>query len=78
MGAIIIAEPAVPSQRVRSEAFATDNQATVSQVIQTRKNINLDGFQKIFVGKSRMRKDVFGSYVMGAGVAAAFSDASTN
>lgn len=43
---------------------------------QTRKSVNLDGFQKLFVGDSRMRKDIFGSYVIGAGIAAAFSDAS--
>jgi cyclase len=43
---------------------------------QTRKGMNLDEFEKLFAGDSRMRKDIFGSYVMGAGVAAAFSDAS--
>lgn len=42
---------------------------------QTRKGINLDEFEKLFVGGSRMRKSIFGSYVLGAGVAAAFSDA---
>jgi hypothetical protein len=42
---------------------------------QTRKSVNLDEFQKMFVGASRMRRDIFGSYVMGAGLAAAFSDA---
>jgi glyoxylase-like metal-dependent hydrolase (beta-lactamase superfamily II) len=42
---------------------------------QLRKSVNLDEFQKIFAGESRMRRDVFGSYVVGAGVAAAFSDA---
>jgi glyoxylase-like metal-dependent hydrolase (beta-lactamase superfamily II) len=43
---------------------------------QARKSINLDEFQKLFAGDSRMRKDIFGSYVMGAGIAAAFGDAS--
>jgi cyclase len=42
---------------------------------QLRKSVSLDEFQKLFAGESRMRKDVFGSYVVGAGLAAAFSDA---
>lgn len=42
---------------------------------QARKVINLDEFQRVFVGQSRMRRDVFGNYVMGAGLAAAYSDA---
>ena len=42
---------------------------------QIRKSIDLDEFEKIFAGDSRMRKDIFGSYVIGAGVAAAYSDA---
>ncbi|HSS19424.1 MAG TPA: MBL fold metallo-hydrolase [Pyrinomonadaceae bacterium] len=42
---------------------------------QVRKSVNLDEFQKLFVGDSRMRRDVFGSYVKGAGLAAAYSDA---
>lgn len=43
---------------------------------QTRKGIDLSEFEKSFVGESRMRKLIFNSYVKGAGVAAAFSDAS--
>lgn len=42
---------------------------------QTRKSVNLDEFQKLLVGESRIRRDIFGSYVKGAGIAAAFSDA---
>lgn len=42
---------------------------------QVRKSVNLDEFQKLFAGDSRMRKDVFGNYVKGAGLAAAFTDA---
>jgi glyoxylase-like metal-dependent hydrolase (beta-lactamase superfamily II) len=42
---------------------------------QARKVINLEEFQKAFIAESRMRRDVFVSYVMGAGLAAAFSDA---
>jgi glyoxylase-like metal-dependent hydrolase (beta-lactamase superfamily II) len=43
---------------------------------QTRKSVNLDELQKLFVGESRMRGIVFSNYVKGAGIAAAFSDAS--
>lgn len=42
---------------------------------QARKVITLEEFRKAFVGESRMRRDIFDSYVMGAGLAAAFSDA---
>ncbi len=42
---------------------------------QLRKSVNLSEFEKLFVGDSRMRRDIFGSYVAGAGIAAAFSDA---
>lgn len=42
---------------------------------QTRKSVKVDELRKIFIGESRMRKDIFDTYVMGAGVAAAFSDA---
>ncbi len=42
---------------------------------QLRKSVSLDEFQKQLVGESRVRRDVFGSYVMGAGLAAAFTDA---
>ena len=44
---------------------------------QTRKSVNLDEFQKLFAGESRMRRNIFSNYVRGAGIAAAFSDAST-
>jgi glyoxylase-like metal-dependent hydrolase (beta-lactamase superfamily II) len=43
---------------------------------QIRKEVNVDELRQIFIGESRMRKDIFDSYVMGTGVAAAFSDAS--
>jgi len=42
-----------------------------------KKSINLDEFQNLFAGNSRMRKLIFMNYVAGAGVAAAFSDAAT-
>jgi glyoxylase-like metal-dependent hydrolase (beta-lactamase superfamily II) len=42
---------------------------------QTRKSVNLDEFQKLFAGDSRMRKLIFVNYVAGAGVEAAFRDA---
>jgi cyclase len=42
---------------------------------QLRKSVSLTEFEKLFVGDSRVRRDIFGSYVMGAGIAAAFTDA---
>jgi glyoxylase-like metal-dependent hydrolase (beta-lactamase superfamily II) len=44
---------------------------------QARKSVNLDEFQKLFVGDSRMRRSIFGNYVKGAGIAAAYTDATT-
>lgn len=42
---------------------------------QVRKSVNLDEFRKAFVGDSRVRRDIFDSYVLGAGLAAAYADA---
>jgi cyclase len=42
---------------------------------QTRKSVNLEEFRKAFGGDSRMRRIIFGSYVRGPAVEAAFSDA---
>jgi glyoxylase-like metal-dependent hydrolase (beta-lactamase superfamily II) len=42
---------------------------------QVRKSVRLDEFRKQFVGDSRVRRDVFDSYVLGAGLAAAYADA---
>lgn len=42
---------------------------------QLRKGVNLDEFRKAFAGDSRMRRDIFDSYVTGAGLAAAYADA---
>ena len=42
---------------------------------QTRRSVNLDEFQKLFAGESRMRRNIFSNYVKGAGLAAAYSDA---
>jgi cyclase len=42
---------------------------------QARKSVNLDEFRKQFVGGSRVRRDIFDSYVLGAGLAAAYADA---
>jgi cyclase len=44
---------------------------------QTRKSVNLDEFQNAFAGSSRIRKLIFRNYVAGAGVEAAFRDATT-
>jgi hypothetical protein len=42
---------------------------------QVRKSVNLDEFHKQFAGDSRVRRDIFDSYVLGAGLAAAYADA---
>ena len=42
---------------------------------QARKSVNLDEFRKLFAGDSRTRRDIFDSYVLGAGLAAAYADA---
>ena len=42
---------------------------------QVRRSVNLDEFRKVFAGDSRVRRDIFDSYVLGAGLAAAYSDA---
>jgi glyoxylase-like metal-dependent hydrolase (beta-lactamase superfamily II) len=42
---------------------------------QTRKSVNLEELQKLFAGDSRVRKLIFLNYVVGAGVEAAFRDA---
>jgi glyoxylase-like metal-dependent hydrolase (beta-lactamase superfamily II) len=44
---------------------------------QAQKSVNLDEFQKLFAGDSRVRRLIFRSYVTGPAVAAAYSDAST-
>jgi cyclase len=42
---------------------------------ETRKAVNLDEFEKLFAGDSRVRRTVFRNYVRGAGVAAAYAEA---
>jgi cyclase len=42
---------------------------------QARKSVNLTEFRKLFAGDSMMRRILFGDYVSGAGVAAAFREA---
>lgn len=44
---------------------------------QTRGNVNLDEFQKLFAGESRMRKLIFRNYVIGPAVEAASRDATS-
>ena len=53
-------------------AAAAARGETIEQV---RKSVNLDEFRKTFVGDSRVRRDIFDSYVLGAGLAAAYADA---
>ena len=67
--------------KLMSQLFASMKQQVEAAVArgetleQARKTVNLDEFQKLFVGDSRMRRNVFNNYVKGAGLAAAFSDA---
>jgi cyclase len=42
---------------------------------ETRNSVNLDELQTLFAGDSRMRKLIFLNYVVGAGVEAAYRDA---
>ena len=42
---------------------------------QARKSVNLTEFRKLFAGDSMMKRILFGDYVSGAGVAAAFREA---
>ena len=42
---------------------------------QARKSVRLDEFRRLFAGDSRVRRDIFDSYVLGAGLAAAYTDA---
>jgi glyoxylase-like metal-dependent hydrolase (beta-lactamase superfamily II) len=42
---------------------------------QLRKGVNLEEFRQLFAGDSRVRRDIFDSYVTGAGLAAAYADA---
>jgi glyoxylase-like metal-dependent hydrolase (beta-lactamase superfamily II) len=69
--------------KLLARLFATMRQQVEAAVTrgytleQVRKEVNLSEFEKLLVGDSRMRRDIFGSYVMGAGVAAAFNDASS-
>lgn len=42
---------------------------------QTRKSVNLAEFRRLFAGDSAMRRILFGDYVIGAGVAAAYLEA---
>ena len=53
-------------------AAAAARGETIEQV---RKSVNLDEFRKAFVGDSRVRRDIFDSYVLGAGIAAAYAGA---
>jgi glyoxylase-like metal-dependent hydrolase (beta-lactamase superfamily II) len=42
---------------------------------QARKSVRLDEFRRVFAGDSRVRRNIFDSYVVGAGLAAAYADA---
>jgi cyclase len=67
--------------RLMSRLFASMKQqvgtaaARGETLAQVRKSVNLDEFRKLFIGDSRVRRDIFDSYVLGAGLAAAYADA---
>ena len=60
------------SSMKRQVAAAAARGETLEQV---RKGVNLEEFRKQFAGDSRVRRDIFDSYVLGAGIAAAYADA---
>jgi glyoxylase-like metal-dependent hydrolase (beta-lactamase superfamily II) len=67
--------------RLMSRLFASMKQQVAARVArgetleQVRKSVSLDEFRGQFVGDSRVRRDIFDSYVLGAGLAAAYADA---
>jgi glyoxylase-like metal-dependent hydrolase (beta-lactamase superfamily II) len=67
--------------RLMSRLFTSMKQQVTAAVArgetleQVRKSVNLDEFRKLFVGDSRVRRDIFDRYVLGAGLAAAYADA---
>ena len=67
--------------RLMSRLFASMKQQVAAAaargetIEQVRKSVNLDEIRKLFVGDSRVRRDIFDSYVLGAGLAAAYADA---
>ncbi|MGH9942514.1 MAG: MBL fold metallo-hydrolase [Pyrinomonadaceae bacterium] len=69
--------------RLMARLFASIKQQVESVVArgetleQARKSVNLEEFQRLFAGDSRVRKEIFANYVAGAGVAAAYHDAAT-
>jgi glyoxylase-like metal-dependent hydrolase (beta-lactamase superfamily II) len=67
--------------RLMSRLFASMRQQVAAAAArgetleQVRRSVSLDEFRKAFVGDSRVRRDIFDSYVLGAGLAAAYADA---
>jgi glyoxylase-like metal-dependent hydrolase (beta-lactamase superfamily II) len=67
--------------RLMSRLFTSMKQQVTAAVArgetleQVRKSVNLDEFRKLFVGDSRVRRSIFDNYVLGAGLAAAYADA---
>ena len=59
------------SMRQQVEAAAARGE-TLEQL---RKGVDLSEFRRAFAGDSRVRRDIFDSYVLGAGLAAAYADA---
>ena len=67
--------------RLMSRLFASMKQQVAAAAArgetleQVRKSVNLDELRRLFVGDSRVRRDIFDSYVLGAWIAAAYADA---
>ena len=67
--------------RLMSRLFASMKRQVAAAVArgetleQVRKSVNLEEFRRAFAGDSRVRRDIFDSYVTGAGLAAAYADA---
>jgi cyclase len=67
--------------KLMSRLFASMKQQVAAAVArgetaeQFRKGIDLEEFRRLFVGDSRVRRSIFDNYVVGAGLAAAYADA---
>ena len=67
--------------QLMSRLFASMKQQVAAAVArgetaeQARKSVDLGELRKLFVGDSRVRRDIFDSYVLGAGLAAAYAAA---
>jgi hypothetical protein len=71
---------AARTRPLHSDACARSGQETSGgargeTLEQARKSVRLDEFRRAFAGDSRVRRNIFDNYVIGAGLAAAYADA---